>query len=138
MNENEFTADGKRYVACEGECVRCALAETPLCARSNGQDLPACNRNTRTDGRAIIWKLDNQPTPPPFTPPYYTATINGLADMYAIAKAHNIANPAVCHAIKYMLRAGKKPGESAGAAYEKAIAALGRAVEIENADVSSQ
>ena len=65
------------------------------------------------------------------TPSYYQAEIHGLADMYAIAKAHGITNPAVCHALKYLLRAGKKPGESAVEAIAKAQEALERAVEVE-------
>jgi hypothetical protein len=65
------------------------------------------------------------------TPNYYRAEISGLADMYAIAVAHGIRNPAACHALKYVLRAGRKPGETAAEAYGKAIAALTRAQEIE-------
>ena len=64
-------------------------------------------------------------------PSYYNATIGGQpADMYAIALAHNITDPAVCHAIKYMLRAGKKSGETKAEAIQKAIASLERGLDL--------
>jgi hypothetical protein len=62
-------------------------------------------------------------------PSYYSAKIGGeVADMYAIAEAHGLSHPAA-HALKYILRAGKKEGESEVVAYQKAIHALSRAVE---------
>ena len=63
-------------------------------------------------------------------PTYYNAEINGVADMYAIATAHGITNPAQAHALKYLLRAGKKPGETFGEAMCKALAACDRAIEL--------
>jgi len=64
-------------------------------------------------------------------PSYYAAKIDGPADMYAIARAHGITNAATCHAIKYLIRAGKKPGETVVEALIMAQQAVARAVEIE-------
>jgi hypothetical protein len=64
-------------------------------------------------------------------PVYYAARIRGVADMYAIAKAHGITNPATCHALKYLLRAGRKPGETAREALAKAGHAIQRAIRLE-------
>ena len=80
--------------------------------------------------RSVQYIRRVEPTPAPGVPAYYLAHINGeLADMYAIAEAHNL-HPALAHAVKYILRAGKKPGETASQAIDLAVGALGRAREM--------
>ena len=65
-------------------------------------------------------------------PDYYRAEIGGeVADMYAICLAHGITDPSICHAIKYLLRAGKKVGETKVEAVTKASWALARCIELE-------
>jgi len=69
-------------------------------------------------------------------PIYYGARIGGeLADPYRIAMEYGITNPAQSHALKYLLRAGHKHGESWADAMDKAIHALSRARDISPPDL---
>ena len=65
------------------------------------------------------------------SPHYYNVEIGGeKADPYRIAHEYGIVEMAQGHALKYLLRAGTKEGETWEQAIRKAIHALKRAIEV--------
>ena len=55
MNENEFNVGGKDFVAvpCDGGCDGCYFDCGVVCHA--GSDVPNCNRESRVDGKFVIF-----------------------------------------------------------------------------------